>query len=113
MGDGAEILGSRSARTGRSEPFAPSALGGTALRKPKALSSQCAGAAGAALTATRTSTHENDLCDLNFRKDRPLRRMCKEQNEVCRYAERQPTAAALALATSAMTSSATLRGTGS
>src|SRR5713101_9118863 len=46
------------------EPFAPSAFGGTALRRDlKRYRRQCAGAALAALTTTRTSTHEDDLCN--------------------------------------------------
>src|SRR5216683_8208586 len=39
---------------------------------------QCAGAARAALTTTtRTSTHKDDLCNLNLREDRPVPRRCK------------------------------------
>src|SRR5260370_16973832 len=57
------------------EPFAPSACGGTALRRNlKRCRRQCAGAARAALTTTRTSTHKDDLCNLNFWEDRPVQR---------------------------------------
>src|SRR6202790_3024597 len=43
----------------------------------KALSSQSAGAAHAALTTTYTTTHKDDLCHHNFREDRPASPMCK------------------------------------
>src|SRR5258708_6064391 len=63
------------------EPFAPSACGGTALRRNlKRCRRQCAGAARAALTTTRTSTHKDDLCNLNFWEDRPVQRWCKGKN---------------------------------
>src|SRR6202048_1615700 len=54
-----EIEGSKSARTESFEPLAPPAFGGTALRRDlKRYRRQCAGAAEAALTTTRATTHE-------------------------------------------------------
>src|SRR5271165_1033789 len=44
---------------------------------PKASSGHSAGAADAALTASRTTTHAVNLCDLNCREDRLARRRCK------------------------------------
>ena len=63
--------------------------------------------AGTAPIITRTTTHAAGLCDLNFTEDRPVPRCCKA------IIPTQASAAAFAFATSAMTSSATWRGTGS
>src|ERR1700704_1396565 len=51
------------ARTESGRAIAPSAFCRTALPMTEALSGRCEGAAHAALTATDTTTHEDDLCD--------------------------------------------------